>query len=76
MKKLMIGLLFSSGLLFAVTPAMQPMQQRHVGYFQKIALRTQAPPVHLHHVKEGEKNANYKVLQNKRVIVALIPYGK
>ena len=76
MKKAIISLLFTGGLLMAATPQMRPMHERHVGYFQKIALRTQAPAIHFHHAKEGEKNANYRVLQNKRTIVAMIPYGK
>jgi hypothetical protein len=76
MKKLIMTLLFTGGLLMAATPESAIMHQKHVGHFQKIALRTQSPAVHFRHMKNGERNADYKVLQNKRTIVALIPYGK
>lgn len=42
----------------------------HVGYFARMALRTQAPAVHF---KKGEAKTNYHVSENKTTIVATVP---
>lgn len=76
MKKLAIGLLLTSGFLMAAETS-QPVQNPHIGYYQRIALRTQSPAVYTHHGKRTtNKHSNYRISENKTTITATIPWGK
>lgn len=70
MKTLAMAFLFASGMLMA---AEQPVQEQpasqHVGYLDRIALRTQSPPVKVHG-KHSDKQSKYIVTENKSTIVA------
>lgn len=71
MKTLAMAFLFAGGLLMA---AEQPVQQpqpvsHHVGYLDRIALRTQSPPVKTYS-RKSDKHSKYIVTENKTTIVA------
>lgn len=88
MKKIVIALLFGSGLMMAaeqqsVTQQTNESQQQpveaanatrdHVGYFARRALRTQSPAVHF---RKGDAKADYHVSENKTTIVATVPSNR
>lgn len=87
MKKIVLALLLGSGFLMAaeqqsVTQTNDSQQQPveaanatkdHVGYFARMALRTQSPAVHF---KKGEAKDNYHVSENKTTIVATVPSNR
>jgi len=66
MRKLTFGLLIMSGFLMAQD---QPAQPRHLSEDQRIALRTQSPPVKTHG-RHSKKKSDYNVTENKTTIVA------
>jgi hypothetical protein len=73
MKTLAMAFLFASGILMA---AEQPPQEPqpvsdHVGYFARIALRTQDPAVKTHSRKHADRPTKYLVTENKSTIVAV-----
>lgn len=73
MKTLVMAFLFASGMLMA---AVQPVQEpqpvsQHIGYLDRIALRTQDPPVKLHHGRHSDRQSKYIVTENKSTIVAV-----
>jgi hypothetical protein len=73
MKTLAVAFLFASGMLMAqetAAPEPQPVSH-HVGYFDRIALRTQDPPVKVHSRKHANKPTKYMVTENKSTIVAV-----
>ena len=74
MKKLTLGLLFLSGILMAqeVPVAQEPA---HLSESQRIALRTQSPPVKTHSWRHRDKPAKYLVTENKTTIVATRVYN-
>jgi hypothetical protein len=69
MKKLTLGLLIMGGFLIAQD---QPAQPQHLSENQRVALRTQSPPVKTHG-KHSKKRSNYNVTENKTTIVATKP---
>ncbi len=75
MKTLAMAFLFASGMLMAAEqPVEQPQPQPvsdHVGYLDRIALRTQDPPVKTHSRKHADKPTKYLVTVNKSTIVAV-----
>lgn len=77
MKTVAIGLLFMGGILAAQDQTAQeeasPEQSQHVSYFDRIALRTQSPPVKMH-AKHSNKPSKYIVTENKTTIVAVRPF--
>jgi len=77
MKKLAIGLLFLSGCLMAEQPGVPQAQppSRHISYFDRIALRTQSPPVKIHK-RSSDKPNKYIVTENKTTIVATRKFGE
>lgn len=72
MKFLAIAFLFAGGALMAAEqPVQQPQpESQHVGYFARIALRTQSPPVKVHSRKHADRPSKYVVTENKSTIVA------
>ena len=72
MKKLTISILFITGALMAQEQAAP--QQAHLSETQRIALRTQSPPVKTHSRKHSDKPAKYTVTENKSTIVATRTY--
>jgi hypothetical protein len=72
MKTLIVGLLFTGGILMAQQPQDQPSQR--VSYFDRFALRSQAPAVPTGN--RQKKHPNYQVTVNKSTIVAMVPWGK
>jgi hypothetical protein len=74
MKTLIFGLLFTGGILMAQQPQEQPQAPSHVSYFDRFALRSQAPAVPTG--KRQTKHPNYRVTVNKSTIVAMVPWGK
>jgi hypothetical protein len=73
MKNLTFAMLFLSGILVAQE---QPAPAAHLSETQRIALRTQAPPVKTHSRKHINKDPEYRVTENKSTIIAMVPYGK
>jgi hypothetical protein len=69
MKRLTLGLLIMSGFLMAQD---QPTQPAHLSESQRVALRTQSPPVKTHG-KHSKKKSKYTVTENKTTIVATRP---
>jgi len=79
MRTIMIGLLFVSGVLMAQDQPAQDQQDSrpaHLSETQRIALRTQSPPVKTHSRKHANKPTKYQVTENKTTIVATKPYGQ
>ena len=83
MKKLTVALFLMSGFLMAQDqPAPQtqeqaaPPQQAHLSETQRIALRTQSPPVKTHSRKHSDKPSKYTVTENKSTIVATRTFGQ
>jgi hypothetical protein len=78
MKKLAVALLLTSGFLVAQeqTAPEQTAPQAHLTETQRIALRTQSPPVKTHSRKHSDKPTKYQVTENKTTIVATRPYGQ
>ncbi len=78
MKTFIIGLLFTGGILMAQVPSEQSQEAHaptgHVSYFDRFALRSQAPAVPTG--KRLNKHPNYRVTVNKSTIVAMVPWGK
>jgi hypothetical protein len=72
MKKFAVGLLLITGIAMAQEPATQP---QHLSENQRVALRTQSPPVKTHG-KHSKKKSNYTVTENKSTIVATKPISK
>jgi hypothetical protein len=75
MKKLTFALFLMSGFLMAQEQA-GPPQQAHLSETQRIALRTQSPPVKTHSRKHSDKPTNYTVTENKSTIVATKAFGQ
>jgi hypothetical protein len=73
MKKLTVALFLMSGFLMAQE---QTAPQAHLSQTQRIALRTQSPPVKTHSRKHSDKPAKYTVTENKTTIVATRPFGQ
>lgn len=71
MKSLALAFLFAGGMLMAAEqPAQEPQPvSHHVGYFDRIALRTQSPPVKTYS-RKSNKQSKYIVTENKTTIVA------
>jgi hypothetical protein len=79
MKKLAVALLLTSGFLMAqeqTAPPEQTAPQAHLTETQRMALRTQSPPVKTHSRKNSDKPTKYQVTENKTTIVATRPYGQ
>lgn len=79
MKTLIVGLLFTGGILMAEQPQAQEPQPEHhrFSWWTQEALRTQSPPLHVHQTKKHhEKSNDYQINENKTTIVATIPWGK
>ena len=73
MKTLAMAFLLASGMLMAAEQPVQEPQQPvsdHIGYFDRIALRTQDPPVKVHSRKHSDRPSKYIVTENKTTIVA------
>jgi hypothetical protein len=77
MKKLTLGLLFITGALMAQeqTTQQQPQEPARLSESQRIALRTQSPPVKTHSRKHADKPSKYTVTENKSTIVAVRNYN-
>ena len=73
MKALAMAFFFASGMLMAaVQPPQEPQPvSHHVGYFARIALRTQDPPVKLRSGRVSDRQSKYIVTENKSTIVAV-----
>jgi hypothetical protein len=69
MKKLTVALFLMSGFLMAQEQAAPP-PQAHLSETQRLALRTQSPPVKTHSRKHAYKPTKYTVTENKSTIVA------
>jgi hypothetical protein len=78
MKKLTVALFLMSGFLMAQeqTAPEQTAPQAHLSETQRIALRTQSPPVKTHSRKHSDKPAKYTVTENKTTIVATRSFGQ
>jgi len=78
MKKLTIGLLLITGALMAQEQVAQEQapQPAHLSETQRIALRTQSPPVKTHSRKHSDKPMKYTVTENKTTIVAVRSFGQ
>lgn len=72
MKTLAMAFLFAAGTLMAAElPVQEPQPvSHHVGYLDRIALRTQSPPVKVHSRKHADRPSKYIVTENKSTIVA------
>jgi hypothetical protein len=78
MRTIMIGLLFVGGVLMAQDQPAQEQNDKpaHLSENQRVALRTQSPPVKTHSKKHAYKPTKYQVTENKTTIVATRPYGQ
>lgn len=75
MKKVLLGSLLASGLLFA---AKNNDTTSRISYDERIALATQSPRVHpakMHRHQKAERRMD-QVVSDKHTVVAVIPYGK
>jgi len=76
MKKVLLGSLLASGLLFAAKN--NDLTEKRLSYDEQIALASQSPPVYpekTHKHQKAERRAD-RVVMNKDTVVALVPYGK
>ncbi len=73
MKKLTVALFLMSGFLMAQEQAPPPA---HLTETQRIALRTQSPPVKTHSRRHSDKPTKYYVTENKSTIVATKAFGQ
>jgi hypothetical protein len=73
MKTFITALLLTSGVLLAQEQPAQPTQA-HLSETQRIALRTQSPPVKTHSSKHSNKPADYVVKENRSTIIAIKPF--
>jgi hypothetical protein len=89
MKKLTVALFFMGGFLMAQDQTAPPPQEQtalqvqeepaqpaHLSENQRIALRTQSPPVKTHSWKHSDKPTKYQVTENKTTIVATRTFGQ
>jgi hypothetical protein len=73
MKKLTVALFLMGGFLMAQEQTAPPA---HLTENQRIALRTQSPPVKTHSWRHSDKPTKYQVTENKTTIVATRSFGQ
>ena len=81
MKKLTVALFLIGGFLMAQEQTAPPAQEQtpppaHLSETQRIALRTQSPPVKTRSRKHSDKPTKYQVTEDKTTIVATRTYGQ
>lgn len=76
MKKILLGSLLASGLLFAAKN--NDVTTNRVSYDERLALESQSPRVHparMHKHQKAERRMD-QVVSDKGTVNAFIPYGK
>jgi hypothetical protein len=76
MKKVLLGSLLASGLLFAARN--NDVTTDRVSYDERLALESQSPRVHparMHKHQKAERRMD-QVVSDKQTVNAYIPYGK
>lgn len=76
MKKVLLGSLLASGLLFAATH--DDVTTTRLSGDERIALATQSPRVHparMHKHEKADRRMD-QVVSDKHTVVAFVPYGK